>query len=340
MDSTRSHRFRVPDAAWAVILFVAYVTMLVLGRGTELAHASLAISVAPLLAIVPLLTGAWLFGRRFAIASAVLFVPFLAVLLATDRSLGRDVFGGAAGLTEFVAIIAITVLAGFASDSRRSIASRLNAQGTIVAAVSHEVRTPLTAIVGIAQELDANWDSIPDETRRELVGLVAEQAADMTAIVDDLLAGAKAEQGKLRIEPQTVDLSDVVVSVMNQLRIAPLPISGSARAWADPKRVRQVMRNLVVNARRYGGKDIALVCGTDGGHAYFEVCDDGVGVPVGQLDELFSPYAGTEHRPDSTGLGLAFSRHLAVMMGGNLTYRREGERTVFRLTLPRAVYVS
>ena len=322
-------------------MFVAYIATLLLGRGTELHNAFLTVSVAPLLAFVPLLTGAWLFGRRFAIAAAVLFLPFLTVLLVvTHRSLGRDVFGGVAGLAEFVAIIGITVLAGWASDSRGSLASRLAAQGTIVAAVSHEVRTPLTAIVGIAQELDANWDSIPDETRRELVGLVAEQAVDMTAIVDDLLAGAKAEQGKLRIEPQTVDLSDVVASVMSQLRIEPLPISGSARAWADPKRVRQVMRNLVVNARRYGGKDIALICGTDGGHAYVEVCDDGVGVPVGRLDELFSPYAGTEDRPDSTGLGLAFSRHLAVMMGGNLTYRREGERTVFRLTLPRAVHVS
>jgi signal transduction histidine kinase len=61
---------------------------------------------------------------------------------------------------------------------------------------------------------------------------------------------------------------------------------------------------------------------------------------MGQLEELFSPYAGTDDRPDSTGLGLAFSRQLAVMMGGNLTYRREANRTVFRLALPKAVAIA
>ncbi len=65
--------------------------------------------------------------------------------------------------------------------------------------------------------------------------------------------------------------------------------------------------------------------------------DNGLGVPVNRVNELFSPYAGNDDRPDSTGLGLSFSRQLAVMMGGNLTYRRVADRTVFRLTLPKAV---
>jgi two-component system sensor histidine kinase MtrB len=293
------------------------------------------------MATVPLLTGAWLFGRKVAIGGAIAFVPIQALLfLMSDHALGLDMFAGVEGLGGQSAILVITVLTGFTSDAHHRLANMVATQSSIVAAVSHEVRTPLTAVVGIAQELDANWASIPDETRHELVGLVAEQAADMTAIVEDLLTAAKAEQGKLTIEAQPVDLSDVVVSVMTQLRIDSVPITGSAQAWADPQRVRQVLRNLVVNARRYGGKEIALVCGTDGGHVFVEVCDNGLGVPNGQLEELFSPYAGTDDRQDSTGLGLAFSRQLAVLMGGNLTYRREGNRTVFRLTLPRAVAIA
>jgi signal transduction histidine kinase len=332
MDRSRTHLGRVPKAYWVALLWIVYLSTWPLGHGSGLKDTYLAT------AIFPLLAGAWLFGRRLAILTALAFVPIQALLfLSAGHSPGWPAVGGVEGLPAQVSVLAVTVLTGFTSDAYRRLAVLVATQASIVAAVSHEVRTPLTAVVGIAQELDGNWASIPDETRHELVGLVAEQASDMTAIVEDLLTAAKAEQGKLTIDPQPVDLSEVVASVMTQLRIEPLPVSGSARAWADPQRVRQVMRNLVVNARRYGGQEIALVCGIDGSHAFVEVCDDGLGVPVGRLEELFSPYSGTDDRHDSTGLGLAFSRQLAVMMGGNLTYRRDGNRTVFRLTLPKAM---
>lgn len=333
MHAARTNLFAMPKATWVALLWIAYVSTWTLGHRSELHYMSIA--------LVPLVAGAWLYGRKLAIPTAAFFIPLQAILfLSTHHSLGWEAVGGIDGLAGQLALVAVTLMTGFTSDAYRRLANMVSTQSGIVAAVSHEVRTPLTAVVGIAQELDANWASIPDETRHELVGLVAEQAADMTAIVEDLLTAAKAEQGKLTIDPQPVDLLDVVVSVMTQLRIEPLPVSGSARAWADPQRVRQVMRNLVVNARRYGGKEIALLCGTDGGHAFVEVSDNGLGVPNGQLEELFSPYAGTDDRPDSTGLGLAFSRKLAVMMGGNLTYRRVGNRTVFRLTLPKAVAIA
>jgi len=334
MDSARSLRTPISKATWVALFWAIYLLSWPLGHESGLHDTYIAI------AIIPLLSGAWLFGRKVAIPTAAAFVPVQSILFLTSgHELGLDMFGGVQGLAGQAAILVVTVLTGFTSDAHHRLANMVATQTSIVAAVSHEVRTPLTAVVGIAQELDANWASIPDETRHELVGLVAEQAADMTSIVEDLLTAAKAEQGKLTIDAQPVDLSDAVVSVMTQLRIDSVPISGSAQAWADPQRVRQVLRNLVVNARRYGGKEIALVCGTDGGHAYVEVRDNGLGVPNGQLEELFSPYAGTEERQDSTGLGLAFSRQLAVLMGGNLTYRREGNRTVFRLTLPKAVAI-
>jgi signal transduction histidine kinase len=332
MDSAPIRLPAVPRVAWFLLTWIAYLATWAIGHSSELHDAYMAF------AVVPLLTGAWFYGRKVAFPSAALFIPIQGILfLSTDHSPGWGAVGGIEGLASELAIVAVTLLTGFASDSHRRLATVISSQASIVAAVSHEVRTPLTAVVGIAQELDANWASIPEETRHELVGLVAEQAADMTAIVEDLLTAAKAQQGKLTIDPQPVDLSDVVVSVINQLRIDPLPVIGSAQAWADPQRVRQVMRNLVVNARRYGGQEIALICGIDGGHAFLEVSDNGLGVPFGQVKALFSPYAGTEDRSDSTGLGLSFSKQLAVMMGGNLTYRREADRTVFRLTLPKAV---
>ena len=334
MNSVRVNRLVVPRAVWVVLLWVVYVLTWALGHSSQI-HTSYVGT-----AVVPLLVGAWLYGQKVAIPTAALFIPLQVVLFFATGHVGWELVGGREGLVRQLAIVIIAFLTGFASDANRRLKRMVQAQASIVAAVSHEVRTPLTAVLGIAQELNAGWETIPDEIRHELVGLVAEQAADMTTIVEDLLTAAKAEQGKLVVDAQRVDLALVFHSVMGQLRLAALPVHGSADAWADPLRVRQVMRNLIVNARRYGGKEIALSVGTNEGHAFVEVSDNGQGVSAKRLEELFSPYSGTEDRPDSIGLGLAFSRQLAVLMGGNLTYRREDSRTVFRLTLPKALAIT
>jgi signal transduction histidine kinase len=334
-----------PLDGWVKVLLVTgtwivYVAMWPWGHGSFLHEAYLAWSV------VPLLSGAWLYGSRLALPTGLAFVPLQTVLfLATGHPPGWELFGRVEGLVGQATIVAVTVLAGFTSDAHRRLAKMVESRASLVAAVSHEVRTPLTAVVGIAEMLNTNWTSMPEGTRHELVALIAEQATDMTAIVEDLLTAAKADQGKLAIKAQTIDLSQEAESVLQQMRISSADGAGStsvvgcAQAWADPQRVRQVLRNLVVNARRYGGREIALQCGVQGSHAWLEVCDDGSGVPAGELEALFSPQAHTSDRSDSNGLGLALSRQLAVMMGGNLTYRREEGRTIFRLTLPKAVAV-
>jgi signal transduction histidine kinase len=107
-------------------------------------------------------------------------------------------------------------------------------------------------------------------------------------------------------------------------------------AEADPIRVRQILRNLVSNAIRYGGAEIEIVGYNDSGVSVVEVCDSGS--EIGQLDRerIFEPYERahvTEGRTGSVGLGLSVSRTLAELMHGSLTYRFDG-RSVFRLELP------
>jgi signal transduction histidine kinase len=98
-----------------------------------------------------------------------------------------------------------------------------------------------------------------------------------------------------------------------------------------------VIRNLVVNAARYGGSKVELIAGSNGSAVWLEVIDDGKGVTPEQAQALFRPVAAHDRRADSHGLGLALSRQLAVLMGGDLTYTRSNDRTVFRFTLPKAV---
>ncbi|HEX5671633.1 MAG TPA: ATP-binding protein, partial [Acidimicrobiia bacterium] len=93
----------------------------------------------------------------------------------------------------------------------------------------------------------------------------------------------------------------------------------------------------VVNATRYGGPEVELIAGANGSMVWLDVTDNGNGVTPEQEHALFRPFAAPERRADSHGLGLALSRQLAVLMGGDLTYTRSNGRTVFRFTLPKAV---
>jgi signal transduction histidine kinase len=113
------------------------------------------------------------------------------------------------------------------------------------------------------------------------------------------------------------------------------PRSG-VMAVADQVRLRQVLRNLLSNAVRYGGKSIDVSVHPDGSNVHVRVTDDGPGVPPGEEETIFLPYrsATTRRHRSSIGLGLWISRRLARAMGGDLTYSHVNTQTVFELTLP------
>ena len=101
--------------------------------------------------------------------------------------------------------------------------------------------------------------------------------------------------------------------------------------------MRQIVRNLLTNAVRYGGPDIAVEIGAVDARPFVVVSDDGPGVARGEEHAIFEAYqraSGGRHAPESVGLGLAVSRQLARSMGGELHYRRTDDRTEFVLELP------
>ena len=102
-------------------------------------------------------------------------------------------------------------------------------------------------------------------------------------------------------------------------------------------RVRQIVRNLATNAIVHGGEHIRVTTTRRAGQARLTVIDDGPGLAPGDEERVFEPFqhGNQEARGhNSVGLGLTISRQLARLMGGDLTYRREGGTTVFRLVLP------
>lgn len=238
------------------------------------------------------------------------------------------------------------IIMGFADvthiKERNEAMSRLvKSKDEFIARVSHELRTPLTAVVGLTSEM-SSMASMSAGERAELMDLVAGQAAEMSYIVEDLLVAARAEMGTVAIHPTTVDLDHELRITIDGLGLAvdELP-EEIPQVHADASRVRQVLRNLLTNADRYGGPRRRVLAGDVHDRVWIEVRDDGEGVPDAMSDQIFEPYT-TAHEgiSGSIGLGLSVARQLASMMGGSLTYRRDNGETVFRLELPSAVKIG
>ena len=226
-------------------------------------------------------------------------------------------------------------------ETQRQLEDLLKAKDELVASISHEIRTPLSVVLGMASELRDNYEDFDAETHREFAGHIAEQGQEMANIVEDLLVAARTDPGSIVLVKAVVDLGHELDMTTRLLPEHEYPNSldnrANAKCWADPSRVRQILRNLMVNASRYGGERIVVTTRSDDRLVYLDIADDGPGVPEDDAAKIFEPFerahsVGTQ--PASIGLGLSVSRDLARRMGGDLSYARRDGQTVFTLSLP------
>lgn len=210
----------------------------------------------------------------------------------------------------------------------------------LIASVSHELRTPLTAVLGFADLIERPDGLDPTEVQT-FASEIHRQATDMAAIVEDLLVAARAEMGALAVHIRDVDATGEIAEVVRHLAHRPgVSIDNRAKPTplvrADPLRLRQVLRNLINNAARYGGGRIAIETSVDGSDVRIRVMDDGPGIADEHRESIFQPFFSAHDRagqPDSLGLGLSVVRTLVDAMGGSVEMLREDQWTVFSLTL-------
>jgi signal transduction histidine kinase/CheY-like chemotaxis protein len=223
------------------------------------------------------------------------------------------------------------------------------AKTTFLRNVSHELRTPLSAMLGAAQLLGA--PELGEARREELLARIQANGQALRELLDELLDLSKVEAGKLEVELQACSARDAVDEVLAdlapeaarkglQLRALSAPGAPSA-VEADPRRVRQILLNLVGNALKFterGAVEVRLSGEADGKLA-IDVADTGIGLDPAQAAALFAPFqqadATIAPRFGGTGLGLALSRRLAELMGGGLRllHSAPGQGACFRLTL-------
>lgn len=222
------------------------------------------------------------------------------------------------------------------------------AREQFIASVSHEIRTPLTAVVGYAELLEAAWDDLSDDEARDMVRQITEQSNEVSALVKDLLVGSRADISSLHLDLEPVVIREVtdraLASIPSDLRRTIEVGFDDDRAWmADPGRVAQIVRNLVVNALKYGGENVSIESRRLPSSIILSVVDDGTGVSPEDIERIFQPFASIAQSSQalpSVGLGLYVSASLARAMGGTLNYRRLNDLTAFDLELPAATIDS
>ncbi|SEF24238.1 Signal transduction histidine kinase [Amycolatopsis pretoriensis] len=213
--------------------------------------------------------------------------------------------------------------------------------------ISHELRTPVNSIVGLARMLGADGaDPLSDEQRRQ-VRLVNDSAGTLLALINELLDTAKAESGRLVPHPAPLDVRAVLLHLRGVLRsTVPAGVEldmGEAEVDSlvtDETMLVRILRNLLSNSLKFTERGrVGLAVGVEGEFVRFTVTDTGIGIPADQLDRVFEEFHQVRNklqaRTSGTGLGLSYARKLAEILGGDLTLTsEEGRGTTVELRLP------
>ena len=225
-----------------------------------------------------------------------------------------------------------------AADRLRQL---VRSKDEFVATVSHELRTPLTAVVGFSHELRDRLDRLDPDEVRTFINLIGDQATEVADLVEDLLVASRLDMDEVAVTRDAIHVWDQIDAVLVARRIGKevttVRHEREAKVFADPVRVRQIFRNLLANADRYGGPHITVRVDRFGDVYALSVIDDGAGIPEADRERVFDPYSRAHRevgRTESVGLGLTVSRQLARLMSGDLSYDYRSGHSIFTVTLP------
>jgi two-component system sensor histidine kinase KdpD len=214
--------------------------------------------------------------------------------------------------------------------------------------VSHELRTPLGLIKGYAGTLLNPGLALDEETRREFIQIIDDEADQLTELVANLLDMSRIEAGTLRVDPRPADLAGLLTECSTRLRVREperaleldLPAMLPA-VLADERRIVQVVDNLLTNAARYTPADtqIVLRACANGESVAVAVVDHGPGIPPEKREQIFEKFVrldeGDRATVGGTGLGLAICRGIVQAHGGTIWEESEpGSGSTFTFNLP------
>jgi two-component system, NtrC family, sensor kinase len=237
-------------------------------------------------------------------------------------------------------------------DKNRQLAEASQNKSQFLSSMSHELRTPLNAIIGLTEMMVTHAARFGTEKAMEPLRRVNAAGTHLLSLINEVLDLSKIEAGKLDLNPESIDLTRLIDEVIgtagqlaekNQNRLVVEAQENVGALTADSMRLKQILLNLLSNACKFtkDGEIALRVRKVADGRGWVElaVADTGIGLTAEQQAKLFQEFTQadslTARRYGGTGLGLALSRKLARMMGGDVTVASEaGKGSVFTVRLP------
>ena len=231
-------------------------------------------------------------------------------------------------------------------EAERDMAER--ARRELIAAVSHDLRTPLTSLRLLSDAVED--DLVDPETRSRYLAQMSVHLGSLSALIDDLFELSRLEAGDIQWSMQQVALDELVRETVEAMRSQAVQgkvevraeVNGLlAPARANPEKLQRVLFNLIQNAIRHTPADgsVTVCAETNGGHVEVEVADTGVGIDEAERDQVFEPFfrggEGKARSGEGTGLGLTICRAIVEAHGGKiwLADSKVGFRVRFSLPL-------
>jgi signal transduction histidine kinase len=237
-----------------------------------------------------------------------------------------------------------------AYEAERSTADELRRLSALradfVSLVSHELRSPMAAVIGAARTLQGRWRELTADQRQSFLALIGDETSRLANLIGDVLDTSRIEAGTFSFTFSDVDLAELLRDVVAAAELAQdevlltTDVSGALpHVRGDRERLRQVIQNLVDNAVKYstaGGRVHVRAIADDGG-VLIDVADEGPGIPLEDQQLIFEKFgrSGGGLTKPGTGLGLFIARSIAEAHGGRLEVESAPARgSVFRLELP------
>jgi signal transduction histidine kinase len=304
--------------------------------------------LVPLAPSVPLWSTRAFFVMNFGVVSAIIYaaIRYYAALLDAEKAeqvqLNRRLAESSGELA-----IALAQL----EETNRSLAEASLHKSRFLANMSHELRTPLNAIIGYSEMLQEEAQDRGDATFVKDLLKINGSGKHLLGLINDVLDLSKIEAGRMDLIAERMPVSDVIEQIVlvagplamkkqNRMVVEAEGVVGTLNT--DVTKVRQVVLNLLANAAKFTEKGtITLsVHAADLGPITFAVKDTGIGMTAEQLGRLFEEFsqaeADTSRKYGGTGLGLALSRKLAQMLGGEVAVEsRVGAGSTFTFVVPR-----
>jgi signal transduction histidine kinase len=243
----------------------------------------------------------------------------------------------------------IEALAGRLAEEESSRATLEAARRTLLAAISHDVRTPITSLRLLSEALDD--DLVDGATRREYVSRIGVHIRALGALIDDLFELSRLEAGEISWTMERVPLEDLVLETVDAMRAQAQAGSVSMRAelaanleaaHANPEQIQRVLFNLIQNAIRHTPADgsVTVRASSAPDTVEVEVLDTGEGIPAADRERIFDAFvqgsARVARSDGSAGLGLAISRAIVEAHGGRIWIADARVGTSVRFSLPCA----